>query len=68
MPIKGQSLPSDILLPVLTRMHLQTKLLSNVMKQTCSTMTYGLAAPQMRTLYRFTSPDKWNVGGHSLIT
>ena len=34
---------------------------SSGMKQTCSTMTYGLAAPQMRMLYRFTLPDKWNV-------
>jgi hypothetical protein len=24
-------------------------------------MTCGLAAPQMRTLYRFILPDKWNV-------
>ena len=61
MSIKVQSLPSDIFLPVFTRMHLQTKQLSSGMKQICFTMTYGLAAPQMRMLYRFTLPDKWNV-------
>ena len=61
MHIKGESLPSDIFLPFFTKMNLQTKQLSSGMKETCSTMTYGLAAPQMRTLYRFTLPDKWNV-------
>ena len=30
------------------------------MKHPCSTMTYGLAAPQM-CMYRFTLPDKWNI-------
>ena len=37
------------------------KIISSGMKLTCSTMTCGLAAPQMCTLYRFTLADKWNI-------
>jgi hypothetical protein len=59
--ISNQREWQDISLLVFTRMHLQTKQLNSGMIQTCSTMTCGLAVPQMHMLYRFTLSDKWNV-------